>query len=490
MRSKAAKDILTGFDLLEIHGAIQNDIHGLAMDSREVKSNWAFFAYPGLKSDGHQFISIAIQLGAILIVCEQFPETLEEGIQYIKVKDCRKSLGIAADNFYNHPSKKLKLVGITGTNGKTTVATLCYQLFRGLGYSTGLLSTIENLIDDKVYPSTHTTSDAIHINELLEKMVEEGCKYAFMEVSSHAIDQNRIHGLCFAGGVFTNISHDHLDYHKTFIDYIYAKKKFFDELSHNAFALVNRDDKRGEVMLQNCPAKHYTFALKNMADYHARILENNFSGLVLTIQKKELHTQLIGLFNAYNILTVYGISDLLGIDSDETLRVLSMLSGAQGRFEWMKSSKESIIGIVDYAHTPDALKNVLDTIREVRSQNENIITIVGCGGDRDTDKRPKMAHIAAELSDKVIITTDNPRSEEPMDIIQQMKEGISGAQSKKVLIQVDRNEAIRMAVTLANKGDIILLAGKGHETYQEIKGVKYPFDDKAILQSTFQEMDK
>jgi UDP-N-acetylmuramoyl-L-alanyl-D-glutamate--2,6-diaminopimelate ligase len=490
MRSKAAKDILIGINILEIHGEIQNDIEGIAMDSRKVKSNWAFFAYPGTISDGHQFISKAIELGSILIVCEIFPENLEEGIQYIKVKDCRKSLGTAASNFYNHPSKKLQLVGITGTNGKTTVATLCYQLFRGLGFKTGLLSTIENLINDQLYPSTHTTSDAIHINELLSQMVDSGCEYAFMEVSSHAIHQDRIEGLSFAGGAFTNISHDHLDYHKTFIEYIYAKKKFFDNLSSNAFALVNKDDKRGEVMLQNCPAKHYTFALKNMADYHARILENNFSGLVLTIQHKELHTQLIGLFNAYNILTVYGISTLLGIDSDETLRVLSMLSGAQGRFEWMKSSKENIIGIVDYAHTPDALKNVLDTIREVRTNKVNIITIVGCGGDRDTEKRPKMALIAAELSDKVIITTDNPRSEEPMDIIHQMKEGISSIQSKKVLVQVDRSEAIRMAVTLANKGDIILVAGKGHENYQEIKGVKYPFDDKAILQSTFQEMDK
>ncbi|HUH73287.1 MAG TPA: UDP-N-acetylmuramoyl-L-alanyl-D-glutamate--2,6-diaminopimelate ligase [Chitinophagales bacterium] len=490
MMLRAAKDILTGIDILEIHGEIFHDIEGIAMDSRKIKSNWAFFAYPGIVNDGHQFISKAIELGATLIVCENFPENIQEGIQYIKVKDCRKSLGTAAGNFYHHPSKKIKLVGITGTNGKTTVATLCYQLFRGLGYKTGLLSTIENLIDDKVYPSTHTTSDAIHINELLNQMVEEGCQYAFMEVSSHAIDQDRIQGLSFAGGVFTNISHDHLDYHKTFIEYIYAKKKFFDQLSTQAFALVNKDDKRGEVMLQNCPAKHYTFALKNMADYHARILENNFNGLVLNIQHKELHTQLIGLFNAYNILTAYGISTLLGIDSDETLRVLSMLSGAQGRFEWMKSSKDFIIGIVDYAHTPDALKNVLDTIREVRTNKVNLITIVGCGGDRDTTKRPKMALIASELSDKVIITTDNPRSEEPMDIIEQMKAGIPTAQMKKVLVQVDRNEAIRMAVTLANKGDIILLAGKGHENYQEIKGVKYPFDDKAILQSTFIEMDK
>lgn len=490
MRLKSNKEILTGIDILEIFGEINHDIEGIAMDSRKVKSNWAFFAYPGIVSDGHQFISKAIELGATLIVCEQLPENIQESIQYIKVNDCRSALGTAASNFYDHPSRKLKIVGITGTNGKTTVATLCYQLFRGLGFKTGLLSTIENLIDDKIYPSTHTTSDAIHINKLLSQMAEEGCEYAFMEVSSHAIHQDRIQGLTFAGGVFTNISHDHLDYHKTFIEYIYAKKKFFDNLSSNAFALVNKDDKRGEVMLQNCPAKHYTFALKNMADYHARILENNFSGLVLSIDHKELHTQLIGLFNAYNIITAYGISTLLGIDSDETLRVLSMLSGAQGRFEWMKSSKESIIGIVDYAHTPDALKNVLDTIREVRTNKVNIITVVGCGGDRDTEKRPKMAMIAAELSDKVILTTDNPRSEEPIDILQQMKEGVSATQSKKVLIQVDRNEAIRMAVTLANKGDIILLAGKGHENYQEIKGVKYPFDDKAILQSTFQEMDK
>ncbi len=487
---KSAQDILYGVSILEVQGLTAIDIAGLTIDSRKVQQDWTFFAYKGTSTDGHQYISTAIEKGATLIVCEQFPDVFSEKITYIKVADCKKAVGIIAANFYDHPSEKLQLVGITGTNGKTTVATLCYQLFKNMGFKTGLLSTIHNLIDGEIYPSTHTTSDAVNINEMLHKMVEKGCEYAFMEVSSHAIDQDRIYGLKFAGGAFTNISHDHLDYHKTFIDYIYAKKKFFDQLPKTAFALVNTDDKRGEVMLQNCPAKHYTFAVKNIADYHAKILESNFNGLVLSVNQKELHTRMMGRFNAYNILTVYGIATLLGIDPEEVLRVISMLSGAQGRFEWIRSEKDSIIGIVDYAHTPDALKNVLDTVREVRTGNEKLITVVGCGGNRDAEKRPKMALIASELSDRVIITTDNPRNEDPMDIIREMQQGVPGQHYKKVLVQQDRNEAIRMAVALAEKGDIIMLAGKGHENYQEIKGVKYPFDDKAILQQTFQEMDK
>lgn len=485
-----AQDILYGVNILEVRGSTAIDVAGLTIDSRKVEKGWAFFAYKGTTTDGHQYISKAIELGAALIVCEHLPEVLVENVTYVQVPDCPKAVGIVAANFYNHPSSKLQLVGVTGTNGKTTVTTLCYQLFKNLGYKVGLLSTIQNVIDGEIYPSTHTTSDAIHINALLSKMVEKGCEYAFMEVSSHAIDQDRIYGLKFIGGAFTNISHDHLDYHKTFIDYIYAKKKFFDQLPKDAFALVNVDDKRGEVMIQNCPAKSYRYAVKNIADYQAKILESSFNGLLLSVNQMEVYTRMMGRFNAYNILTVFGIATLLGIDKHEVLRVISMLSGAQGRFEWVKSEKENIIGIVDYAHTPDALKNVLDTVREVRSGNERLITVIGCGGDRDKEKRPKMALIASELSDRVIITTDNPRSEEPAIIIEEMRQGVPAQHFKKVLIQQDRKEAIRMAVALAEKGDIIMLAGKGHETYQEIKGVKYPFDDKAILQSTFIEMDK
>lgn len=487
---KLAQDILYGVNILQVRGATAIQIAGLTIDSRKVQSQWAFFAYKGTVTDGHQYISKAVELGATLIVCEHLPERLDEKVTYVQVPDCPKAVGIMAANFYDHPSEKLKLVGVTGTNGKTTVTTLCYQLFKNLGYRVGLLSTIQNVIDGEVFVSTHTTSDAIQINALLSKMVEKECEYAFMEVSSHAIDQDRIFGLKFTGGAFTNITHDHLDYHKTFIDYIYAKKKFFDQLPIDAFALVNVDDKRGEVMVQNCPAHVYRYALKNIADYQAKILESSFNGLVLSVNHQEVYTRMMGRFNAYNILTVYGIATLLDMNPEEVLRVISMLSGASGRFDWVKSEKEQIIGIVDYAHTPDALKNVLDTVREVRSGNEKLITVIGCGGDRDKEKRPKMSLIAAELSDRVIITTDNPRSEDPNVIIDEMKQGVPGQHYKKVLIQSDRHEAIRMAVALAEKGDIIMLAGKGHETYQEIKGVKYPFDDKAILQSTFKEMDK
>ncbi|MCO5232594.1 MAG: UDP-N-acetylmuramoyl-L-alanyl-D-glutamate--2,6-diaminopimelate ligase [Chitinophagales bacterium] len=487
---KIARDILYGVNIIEVYGSTQIEVEALAINSRQIEYGWAFFALKGTSVDGHQYIHSAIQQGAVLIVCEQLPIEKNSNVTYIVVQDSHKALGIVAANFYDHPSEKLKLVGITGTNGKTTVSTLCYQLFKGLGYKVGLLSTVQNIINDEVYPSTHTTSDAIHINSLLHKMVEQGCEYAFMEVSSHAIHQDRIFGLLFTGGVFTNITHDHLDYHKTFMEYIYAKKKFFDNLPKTAFALVNKDDARWEIMLQNCKAKQLTFAIKTIADYQTRILEDSFNGLVLSIDKTELHTQLMGRFNAYNLLTVIAIADQLKMDSIQTLTQLSMLKGAIGRFEWIKSAQESIIGIVDYAHTPDALKNVLDTIREVRTGNEQLITIIGCGGDRDKGKRPKMALIASELSDKVIITTDNPRSEDPMDIIQQMQEGVPREYYKKIIIQADRKEAIRTATIMANKGDIILIAGKGHETYQEIKGVKYPFNDKAILQETFIEMNK
>jgi UDP-N-acetylmuramoyl-L-alanyl-D-glutamate--2,6-diaminopimelate ligase len=487
---KKAQDILYGVKLLAVSGSTAKEIQAIRLDSRSVLPGDAFVAVKGSLSDGHDYIGKAIALGATMIVCEVLPADQQEGVTYVLVEDSRLALGIMAANFYNHPSRELVLVGVTGTNGKTTVATLLYQLFQKLGYKVGLLSTIRNLVDDKEYPATHTTGDAVSINALLRAMADEGCAYAFMEVSSHAAHQERIYGLHFQGAVFTNISHDHLDYHKTFKDYIFAKKRFFDLLGPGAFALVNKDDKRGDVMLQNTAAKTYTYAVRNLADFHARILENTFDGMMLQVDGKEMHTRMMGRFNAYNILSVYAVAVLLGVDAMEALSAISNLQGAQGRFDWVRSSKEKVTGIIDYAHTPDALKNVLDTVREVRTGNEQLITIIGCGGDRDREKRPKMALIAAELSDRVILTSDNPRSEDPLAILDEMKAGVPGHQYKKVLVQPDRKEAIRMAVSIARPGDIVMLAGKGHETYQEIKGVKHPFDDKAILQETFQEMDR
>lgn len=485
-----ARDILYGVNILKLSGSTDLNISGLTLDSRIVEAGFGFAAISGTSVDGHQYISKAIASGASLIVCEHWPEEIREEITYVQVPDSSKALGLMADNFYGHPSRQLKLVGITGTNGKTTVATILYQLYITEGHKAGLLSTIRNLINGKEYPSTHTTSDAVNINAMLRKMVDEGCEYAFMEVSSHAAHQNRIWGLHFAGAVFTNITHDHLDYHKTFKDYILAKKLFFDQLPKDAFALVNKDDKRADVMLQNTRATKYYYSLRSMAEFRAKILENSFSGLVLQVDGREMYTRLTGRFNAYNILTVYAVATLLGMEPVEALRAISMLPGAQGRFDKIVSDREKIVGIIDYAHTPDALKNVLDTIREVRTGNEQLITVVGCGGDRDKEKRPLMAHIAAELSDRVILTSDNPRSEDPLQILEEMKKGVPGQHFKKLLVQADRKEAIRTAVSLARQGDILLLAGKGHENYQEIKGVKHPFDDKAILQESFDEMEK
>jgi UDP-N-acetylmuramoyl-L-alanyl-D-glutamate--2,6-diaminopimelate ligase len=487
---KSAANILSGVYILKTSGSTDISISALTLDSRKVASGGAFAAIKGHTSDGHLYIEKAIESGASLIVCEEWPAIIHENITYVLVADSSKALGIMAANFYDHPSKSLKLVGVTGTNGKTTVATLLYQLMIALEQKAGLLSTIRNLINGKEYPSTHTTGDAVSINAMLRKMVDEGCEYAFMEVSSHAAHQNRIWGLNFTGAVFTNITHDHLDYHKTFKDYIFAKKLFFDQLPSNAFALVNKDDKRADVMLQNTAAKKYGYAIRSLADFHARILENGFNGMALQVDGKELHTMLMGRFNAYNILTAYATAILLGFDQTEVLRGISILPGAQGRFDWVKSAHENVIGIVDYAHTPDALKNVLDTVREVRTGNEQLITVIGCGGERDREKRPLMALIASELSDKVILTSDNPRSEDPLEILEEMKKGVPGQHFKKVLVQADRREAIRTAVSIAHKGDILMLAGKGHETYQEIKGIKHPFDDKAILQETFMEMGK
>jgi UDP-N-acetylmuramoyl-L-alanyl-D-glutamate--2,6-diaminopimelate ligase len=438
--------------------------------------------------DGHNFIDKAIENGAVAILCEQLPESRQETVTYVKVADSSYALGIIACNYFDNPSEKLKLVGVTGTNGKTTSVTLLFNLFRSLGYSAGLLSTVQNKINQTVIPATHTTPDALVLNELLAEMAEKGCEYVFMEVSSHAVVQNRIAGIRFTGAVFTNITHDHLDYHKTFDEYIKAKKRFFDQLPAQAFALVNRDDRNGLVMLQNTKAEKNTYALKTMADFKCRIIENHLNGLLLNIDNHEVWVKLIGTFNAYNVLAVYATAVLLKQNTTNILTALSNLNSVEGRFQYVRSPK-GVIGIVDYAHTPDALKNVLETIKDIRTGNEQVITLVGCGGDRDSAKRPVMAAIACEYSSKVILTSDNPRSEDPEEILNQMQKGINPADAKKTLRITDRREAIKAACSFSNKGDIILIAGKGHEKYQEIKGVKYDFDDLEILKETIKNLD-
>jgi UDP-N-acetylmuramoyl-L-alanyl-D-glutamate--2,6-diaminopimelate ligase len=474
------KDIVYKVSLTSTYGNMGVEVKGICFDSRQVQPGYLFIAVRGTQTDGHEFISKAVELGASGIVCEKLPDTIYEKATYVTVKNSAQSLGIIAANFFGNPSQKLKLVGVTGTNGKTTVATLLYTLFGALGKSCGLISTVEHRIVDQVLPSSHTTPDPIHLNALLNKMVEAGCSYAFMEVSSHAIDQDRIAGLHFTGGIFTNITHDHLDYHKTFENYIKAKKKFFDGLPAEAFALVNADDKRGMVMLQNTKAKKYSFGLKKMVDFKGKIISNTIEGLEVEMGNRSVWFKLIGDFNAYNLLTVYGTAMLLEQDSDQALTALSSLKGAVGRFELIAPGSR-FTAIVDYAHTPDALKNVLETIQEVRSGNEKIITIVGCGGNRDKTKRPLMASIAARFSDKVVLTSDNPRDEDPMEIIREMQTGIGPSDARKTLIIADREEAIKTACMMANDKDIVLVAGKGHETYQEIKGVKYPFDDREVV---------
>jgi len=468
----------------EIVGSTNVAISSVTFDSRKVKKDSLFIATRGTASDGHHYIELAIESGAVAVVCEDLPETLKENITYVKVLDSSASLGYIACNFYDNPSEKLKLVGITGTNGKTTTVTLLFNLFRGLGYNVGLLSTVENKINNTVIPSTHTTPDALALNELLAKMVDEGCQYAFMEVSSHAIVQHRITGVKFTGAAFSNITHDHLDYHKTFEEYIRAKKLFFDNLQDDAFALTNKDDRNGMVMLQNTKAKKYTYGLKSVADFKCRVVENHLNGLLLSIDNQEVWVKLIGSFNAYNVLVVYAVSQLLKQDKVQVLTTLSNLNSVEGRFQYIKS-KTGIVAIVDYAHTPDALKNVLETIKDIRTGNEQVITLAGCGGDRDAAKRPIMAQIACEYSNKVILTSDNPRSENPEDILNQMQAGINPADAKKTLRISDRKEAIRTAVAFAKEGDIILIAGKGHEKYQEINGVKHPFDDFEIVKEIF-----
>ena len=480
---KLLSDILYKVKLEEIIGSTHVAISSIVFDSRKVKKDSLFVATKGAADDGHIYIQKAIESGAIAIVCEEIPKDKNDQITYVKVTDSTYALGVMACNYYDNPSEKLKLVGITGTNGKTTTVTLLFNLFKSLGYSVGLLSTVQNKINNTVIPSTHTTPDAITLNELLFKMEEQGCEFVFMEVSSHAIVQNRIAGINFTGALFSNITHDHLDYHKTFDEYIKAKKQFFNLLPSTAFALTNRDDKNGMVMLQNTKANKYTYALKNIADYKCKIIESHLNGLLLNIDNHEVWVKLIGTFNAYNILSVYATAVLLKQDITSVLTALSNLNSVEGRFQYVKSPN-GVIGIIDYAHTPDALKNVLETVKEIRSGSEQVITLVGCGGDRDSAKRPIMAAIACEYSNKVILTSDNPRTEDPEEILNQMQAGVNPVDVKKVLRITDRREAIKIACSFSSKGDIILIAGKGHEKYQEIKGVKHDFDDLEILKET------
>ena len=480
------KDILTNCNLLEIVGEKDVDVVDITFDSRKVSQGTLFFAVKGTQVDGHDYIDGAIEKGASVIVCEKLPRKKAENVTYVKVDNSAYVLGVGASNFFGNPSEKLKLVGVTGTNGKTTIATLLYRLFTEAGYNCGLLSTIENIVNREVIPSTHTTPDPIELNTLLQQMVDKECEYVFMEVSSHSVAQDRIAGLHFAGGIFTNLTHDHLDYHKTMANYRNAKKKFFDGLPQSAFALTNLDDKNGAFMLQNTQARKLSYALKHDADFKGVIMESHFDGMLLKVNGTEMFTQLVGGFNASNLLAIYGAATALGFNKDELLVEISKLRGANGRFD-MVYSEQGIVGIVDYAHTPDALENVLVTINEVRCHKETLITVVGCGGNRDTTKRPEMAAVAVKLSDRVILTSDNPRNEDPDEIIRQMKAGVADEDRGKVLSITNRREAIRTAVALAKRGDIILLAGKGHENYQEINGVKNHFDDKEVLSEALKE---
>ncbi|MFN3916898.1 MAG: UDP-N-acetylmuramoyl-L-alanyl-D-glutamate--2,6-diaminopimelate ligase [Flavobacteriales bacterium] len=486
---KLLRDILYGVRIVDIKGPTNIAIDYVEYDSRKVKGYSLFVAIKGTQTDGHQFISKAIEDGAIAIVCENLPDSLRPDITYVHVQNSARALGFISSNFFDNPSEKLKLIGVTGTNGKTTSVTLLYNLFRLLGKRCGLLSTVVNKIHTEVVPSTHTTPMSLEINELLSKMVEKGCTHCFMEVSSHAVHQHRIAGLQFAGAVFTNITHDHLDYHGTFDEYIKAKKGFFDMLGEEAFALTNADQTHGETMIHDTKAKKRSYAINNVADFRAKILENQFLGLQLNIDGFDTHVKLIGTFNAYNALVAYSVASLLGEDKLTTLATLSNLTPPEGRFQYIKS-RNGITAIVDYAHTPDALENVLNTIKEIRTGNEMVITVVGCGGNRDKAKRPLMAKIACELSNQIIFTSDNPRNEDPEVIIADMQKGVDVVHYKKTLSIVNRKEAIRTACSMAHKGDIILVAGKGHEKYQEIKGEIFPFDDFEILNETFQTLEK
>lgn len=478
------KDLLEGGVYRMIQGDAEVDIRAVQFDSRKIEEGDLFVAQRGVNVDGHDFIEKAIEAGAVGVVCEKMPEQRKEGVVYVETKDASFLLGVLASNFYGNPSKQLKLVGVTGTNGKTTIATLLYELVRFLGKKGGLLSTVCNYIGDEKIASTHTTPDALEINALMRKMVDAGCEYCFMEVSSHAAVQKRISGLDFDGAVFSNITHDHLDYHKTFKAYIEAKKVFFDGLSSAAFALTNADDRNGMVMLQNTSARRYTYSCKRLADFNAKVLEKHLDGTLLLLDGSEVWTMFTGDFNAYNLLAVYAAARLLEFGKEDVLRVMSLLTPVSGRFETLLS-KTGIMAVVDYAHTPDALENVLSTIEGLRRQGSLIITVVGAGGDRDRTKRPEMARAACKYSDRVILTSDNPRSEDPVAIIEEMRAGVSDADAAKVLAITDRKEAIRTALMMAEEGDLVLVAGKGHEDYQEIKGVKYHFDDKEVIQEIF-----
>ena len=473
-------DILNGVDVLDILGNKEIEISEIVFDSRKAVKNSLYIAIKGTLVDGHQYISSAIEKGAKAIVCEVLPEQKEEGIIYIKVENSSKVLGLLASNFYGNPSEKLTLVGITGTNGKTSVSTLLFDIFKKMGYSSVLISTVEYRIGDEVFPSTHTTPDIITLNKILYKAVEQGCQYAFMEVSSHGIYQGRIDGLNFRIAGFTNITHDHLDYHKTFLEYLNTKKRFFDELPQTAVAITNIDDKNGLVMLQNTKAKKKTYAVKTLADYHGKLLELDFNGMLLDFNGKEFWTTLIGKFNVYNLLLVFAIARELGFEENEILTTISKLKRVNGRFEVLKS-QGGIIFVVDYAHTPDALENILDSINEIRTKNERLITIFGCGGDRDREKRPEMGKVATRKSTLAIITSDNPRTEEPMQIIKEIEAGVESQNFSKYITIPDRKEAIKMAIKFAEPKDIVLVAGKGHETYQEINGVRHHFDDKEVI---------
>ena len=483
------KDILYKVTINAVVGSTSVKVSAIDFDSIKISKNDVFVAIKGSVADGHKFIDVAINNGAVAIICEELPTNLQDGITYIQVESASQALAFMASNYYENPSENLKLVGVTGTNGKTTVATLLYQLFKKAGYKVGLLSTVKIMVDDKEYKATHTTPDSLTINKFLSLMNDEGVEFCFMEVSSHGIHQNRTEGLKFEGGIFTNLSHDHLDYHDTFAEYRDVKKSFFDNLPKDAFALVNIDDKNGLVMLQNTKARKITYALKTYADYKAQILENQLGGLLLKVNESEVWTRLIGNFNAYNILAIYATAELLGLEKVENLRLISELESVSGRFQYLISD-EKITAIVDYAHTPDALQNVLETINSIRTKNEELITVVGCGGDRDKTKRPKMGHIASALSTKVIFTSDNPRSEVPETIIEEIEKGVEPQNFKKIVSIVDRKQAIKTACQLAQPNDIILIAGKGHETYQEIKGERFDFDDYKIVQEFLKQLQK
>ncbi len=483
---KGLKEILNGVAAQQVKGSVEIDIESIVLDSRKVQKGSLFVAISGTQTDGHKFIETAVGKGAGAVVCEILPKKIDEAVAYIRVNDSSLVLGLVASNFYGNPSSQLKLVGVTGTNGKTTIITLLHQLFMKLGYKTGMLSTIVNKVQNREIKTDRTTPDAININKILKEMVDEGCEFAFMEVSSHAVVQERIASLEFTGAVFTNITHDHLDYHKTFKEYIRAKKKFFDDLLADAFALVNADDRNSDVMLQNTKANKYSFGLKTMADFKGRVLENEIEGLKMRIDNEELYSLLVGGFNASNLLAIYGVAILLNQKKEEILSVISTLHGAEGRFEVLRSA-QGVTGIVDYAHTPDALKNVLETIKSVLSGDSRLTTVIGAGGDRDKTKRPIMASIAAQYSERVILTSDNPRSEDPEAILADMITGIDPVQKRYTMVISNRQEAIKTAFNLSEDRDIILIAGKGHEKYQEIKGVKYPFDDKKILKELFEQ---